>query len=228
MSETLNSMAFSSPRDSDIALLIVDMINDFEFEGGKKLFKNTCSIVEGVRDLKFRARRANVPVIYVNDGLNRWSEDRDMFLETVLAGSAKAKEVVSEIRPMAGDYMIIKPQRSGFYGTSLGSLLLSLNVGRLIITGIATDICVLFTAHDAHMRGYSVSVPSDCAAAEADQFHRQALQLMERVAKIETAASDGISFGEPALPSVEVELAATIRSDRFVTRRHLVDKLPVY
>ncbi len=175
-------------------MLIVDMITDFDFEGGKKLFKNTRPIAARIRELRKRARKAKVPVVYVNDGFGRWAESTTVFVEDVKARSAEAKEIVPEIAPSAGDYLILKPQRSGFYGTSLGNLLLSFGVNRIIVTGVATDICILFTAHDAHMRGFNVAVPSDCTAAETDKFHQDALRLMKRVAEVDTGPSNTISF----------------------------------
>jgi nicotinamidase-related amidase len=94
---------------------------------------------------------------------------------------------------------VLKPQRSGFYETPLSVLLASLEISRLIVTGFTTDICVLFTAHDAYMRGFDVLVPSDCTAAVEGEFHDSALKLMERVANVDTGSSDAIDLTPNAL-----------------------------
>jgi nicotinamidase-related amidase len=71
------------------------------------------------------------------------------------------------LRPKPDDYFVLKPQHSGFYGTPLELLLDHLSIHTLILTGFATDLCVLFTANDAHMRGFHLVVPKDCVAANS-------------------------------------------------------------
>ena len=100
--------------------------------------------------------------------------------------------MVDLIGPQPGDYHIHKPQRSAFYATPLEVLLLTLNVSELIIAGITTDICVLFSAHNAYMRDYKLHVPSDCSAAVLDNHHKHALEFRERVVYAETRPSDQV------------------------------------
>ena len=70
------------------------------------------------------------------------------------------------LAPHKDDFFVVKPRFSGFYGSTLPVLLPELSADRLIITGIAADICVLFTAADAHMRNYQMWVPANAVASE--------------------------------------------------------------
>lgn len=167
----------------EAALLIVDMVSDFSFEDGDRLFKRSLQIVDNLALLKRRLKSMDAPVVYVNDELGHGRDKLNEDLYELERRSAEAAEILSLIKPDDDDHWISKPQRSGFYGTPLGSLLLSLEVSSVIVAGVTTDICVLFTAHDAYMRGYSVNVPSDCCTAVEDAHHDQALRFMKRVAK---------------------------------------------
>ncbi len=183
---------------SDTVLLIIDMITDFHFDDGDALYRNSIPAAERIAKLRKRAKESGVPVIYVNDNYNDWTKDFDALIERVTADSEKGRKIVDLVRPDEDDYYILKPQRSGFYATPLGVLLLSMNVSKIIITGVTTDICVLFTAHDAHMRGFSVQIPSDCAAAVEEEHHKFALDFLQRVADVEVLNSEDISFDKPA------------------------------
>ena len=170
------------------ALLLIDLITDFNFDDGDKLWERTQEIIDPLGRLIKRSRKAGIPVIYVNDNYGNWNEDFEGQVSSVIK-SKRGREVAGRIRPEKGDLYILKPQRSGFYETPLAVLLESMQVSSLILAGITTDICVLFTAHDAYMRGYSILVPSDCTAAVEDHYRDQALQLMARVAEADTRPS---------------------------------------
>jgi nicotinamidase-related amidase len=173
------------------AVLIVDMIGDFGFENGEELFIHALPVAKKIADFKKRA--TSVPVIYVNDNYHKWKDD---FKATMRAAESSnlGKQIATILRPGPEDYYVLKPQRSGFFGTPLNFLLESLNVSNLIVTGITTDMCVLFTAHDAYMRGFSVSVPGDCTAAADVNDHKSALILLSRIADANINDSDTIKF----------------------------------
>ncbi len=157
------------------ALLIVDMINCLDFEGGAELASPARRAAAIIAQLRSQADAAGLPVIYVNDNFGAWHSEKGKLVDRMHdAGSPLA----GCLDPRARDYFIIKPQFSGFYATNLPVLLPKLGVTRLVLTGIATDICVLFTAADAHMRDYALWVPSDAVAAEDDQRGVWALDIM--------------------------------------------------
>jgi len=182
------------PSESPIALLIIDMVNDFRFEDGKKLYRNTIKIAERVAGLRDRAQKAKVPVIFINDNFGKWNRDFGGFVEAISEASEEGREMTNILAPEGDDYFILKPQRSAFYATPLDVLLESMEAERLIITGITTDICVMFTAHDAHMRGFDVVIPKDCVAAVQASFHNQAVKFMERVADAKIVTGADVRF----------------------------------
>ena len=66
--------------------------------------------------------------------------------------------------------------------------------GKLIVTGIAGNFCVLFTANDAYMRDYDLTVPSDCTVSNTPEENRQALTLMRKFLKADTRPSTKLRF----------------------------------
>jgi nicotinamidase-related amidase len=181
-------MVRPSHKHADAALLIIDMVTDFRFDDGEKLFTAVSPKVDQIADLKAKFKEAESPVIYVNDNFGLW---KNSFSKTLKAArsSELGEQVVSKLLPDDDDYHVLKPQRSGFYATPLEVLLEELEVSTVVVTGVTTDICVLFTAHDAYMRGFSVCVPSDCSAAVEEKQHTEALQLLERIADADVALS---------------------------------------
>jgi len=168
------------------ALIILDMINDFDFPGGHVLEAKARRIASGIASLRAQAERSRLPVIYVNDNFGEWHSEKSRLVEIALAAGS---EVARALRPNPDDYFIIKPKFSGLYATNLPVLLPKLGVSRLIVTGIATDMCVLFTAADAHMRDYALWVPSDLVAGEDDDRAAAALDIMAKSMGAEIAAS---------------------------------------
>ena len=115
-----------------------------------------------LKALKTRARRAGVPIIYANDNFGLWQSSFEVIVDHCL--QSKGREIVRALSPDLSDYFILKPKESAFYATNLELLLKDLGVKRLIIGGIAADVCVLFTAMDAYLREYNLCIPSDCIA----------------------------------------------------------------
>ena len=194
MSKQDSNLIGPAPTGANTALLVLDMISDFDFEDGDKLYPHALKVAEPLAELKRRAMEANVPVIFVNDNFGKWNEDFGDYVSSVRDASKKGRKIIEMIGPDDGEYHILKPQRSAFYATPLGVLLLTLNVSNLILTGVTTDICVLFTAHDAYMRGFQIQIPSDCTAAVKESYHKNALEFLERVTYADTRPSVEISF----------------------------------
>jgi nicotinamidase-related amidase len=183
-----------SPRST--ALILLDVITDFEFEDGDTLLKHSLPMARRLARLKARAKAAGSPVVYVNDNFGKWQEDFKTMSEHFIRSDAKGCKVVELLRPDHDDYYVLKPHRSGFYSTTLELLLRELKTRALIITGVTTDICVLFTANDAYMRGFDLHVPSDCVAAVKPDHSKQTIQFIKRVLKADTRRSTEIRFGK--------------------------------
>jgi nicotinamidase-related amidase len=174
-----------------LAVVLVDTINGFDFEGSGELVRAAERAAERIEALARRARAAGVPVIYVNDNFGRWRSDFRATIEACTAPGQPGREVSRRLRPEPDDYFVLKPMHSAFYATPFELLLDHLEIGTLILTGFAADLCVLFTAHDAHMRGLRLVVPSDCTAANSPSItDRALLHLREALsASIEPSTS---------------------------------------
>ncbi len=179
----------SAPDTNRAALLLIDVINDFEYPGGEQLLNNALPIATSIRELKKRARIVKIPSIYVNDNFGRWQSSFEQLLEHCTTPEVRGRAFVQQLAPEAEDYFVLKPKHSGFYQTPLDVLLKHLGTKRLIITGLCTNSCVLFTGHDAYMRDLELYVPSNCVAAGTLEDHRYALEQMKAVMKADTSPS---------------------------------------
>jgi nicotinamidase-related amidase len=185
----------SAPDKSHVALLIIDVINPFDFPEANQLIRFLPSMTKAIRRLKKRARRAGVPTIYINDNFGRWRSDFRHQIEFCLQRGRHGRAMVKELRPDSRDYFVLKPKHSGFFATTLDTLLRYLGTRRLILTGIAGNFCVLFTANDAYMRDYKIVVPSDCVISNTKTENKQALELMQKCLKADIRSSRAIQFG---------------------------------
>jgi nicotinamidase-related amidase len=178
------------------ALLIIDCINDLEFPGGEKVLPWAMKLAPRLARFRGAAHADDIPVIYVNDNFGHWRSSFAEVYRHCTRGGARGRELCRRLKPSKKDYFILKPRHSAFFATSLVPLLEDLHVRRVILSGIATNICVLFTAHDAHMRGYKIVALSDCCAAESNFDHDVALTQLERFCGATICRSDEVRFGK--------------------------------
>ena len=172
----------SAPDKHQFALLLIDVINDLDFPQADQLLKYARPMAHNLLRLKRRAQKAGVPVIYVNDNFGRWKSD---FRRTVehCARHWRGRDIVKLLEPEESDYFVLKPKHSGFFSTTLETLLRYLETRTLILTGIAGNFCVLFTANDAYMRDFKLFVPADCSVSQTQEDNKNALKQMEKVLK---------------------------------------------
>jgi nicotinamidase-related amidase len=176
------------------ALLLIDVINDLAFDGSEALVAQAQSMAAPLAQLKRRATAAGVPTIYINDNFGRWRSDFRRTVAHCTAPSSPGRRVSKRLRPTTRDYFVLKPKHSGFYETTLDTLLETLRIRRLIITGMAGNICVLFTANDAYMRGYKIFAPADCIVSNTATDNDHALRQIRTVLKGNIAASTRLRF----------------------------------
>jgi nicotinamidase-related amidase len=187
------------PETSSVVLLLLDMINDLDWEDGELLYEHMLPMAERLAALKRRARAAGIASIYVNDNYGRWRSDFRRLIAHCMQAECRGRPIVEMLPPQPEDYFVLKPKHSGFFSTQLDVLLLYLKARTLIITGVASNICVLFTANDAYMRDFHLVVPSDCVAANTEEENAHALRLIQRVLKADVT------------PSTELDLEALKR-----------------
>lgn len=181
------------PRCST-ALLLIDVVNPMAFEGAADLLRSAVSAADRIAGLRRRAVAAGVPVVFVNDNFDCWHLDFQELVARCRRGVPGAPVVERLIPEPDGDFYVFKPSHSGFFRTGLEVLLARLGVQRLILMGFAGDICVLFTANDAYMRGFQVIVPADCVASEQPEDSQRALRHMARLLKADIRQSPEIDL----------------------------------
>ncbi|QEH31878.1 Isochorismatase [Aquisphaera giovannonii] len=186
----------NAPDKSRTALLLIDVINDLEFPEGDQLLEHALPMADRIVELKRRAKAAGVPAVYVNDNFGRWQSNFQAQVEHCLRDGVRGRPIVERLVPEEDDYFVLKPKHSGFFSTTLDILLEYLGATSLILTGVAGNICVLFTANEAYMRDFTLFVPGDCVASNTADVNRYALDQMREVLKADTR------------PAAELDLAA--------------------
>jgi nicotinamidase-related amidase len=181
---------------SSVALILIDVINHFEFPDGDKILKNALSMAGRLAKLKQRCRRASIPAIYVNDTFGQWRSDAKSLVNSCLASDCAGRPIVEQLRPGAEDYFVLKPMHSAFFQTPLEILLQYLGVTSLVLTGLATNSCIVCTAHDAKMRNFRLYVPSDCSAARTRREHEQAIEHIKEMTNASVIVSTSLRVTE--------------------------------
>jgi len=187
----MSSIRLPALEPSRTVLLLVDFINPLDFDGAAELAPSAEAAARVTARLRRRLAPQGVRTIYANDNYGVWTSDFKELWKRCPRRAGVAGRMAELLKPRARDFTLLKPRHSAFYATPLHLLLQQLDCKRLVIAGVAADSCVLFSAMDAYLRGYSVCIPPDCVAAESDQARDQALEQMGRVLKadIQPAAS---------------------------------------
>lgn len=179
----------NTPDQCHVALILIDVINDLEFPGGDDLLPFAGRMAKKIARLKRRAADLGIPSIYVNDNFGRWRSDANMLARHCLDFSVRGREITRQLLPGSRDYFVLKPKNSAFFSTTLDTLLRYLRAETLVLTGIAANNCVLFTANDAYMRDFKLFVPRDCVASIRERETRHALRQMSQLLKADTRPS---------------------------------------
>src|SRR5947209_12169146 len=188
------------PDKAEVALLLIDVINDLEFEEGQKLLRYARPMAKKIAALKKRCKQAGVPVIYANDNFGKWQSDFNKILAHCLE-DVRGRPIVELLRPDEDDYFVLKPKHSGFFSTTLDTLLDYLQAKTLILTGLAANICVLFTANDAYMRDFNLVIPADCVASNTEAETRHALDQMHKGLKADIRPSTDLHLKNGRVPA---------------------------
>ena len=183
-----------APATCAVALLMIDVINDLEFEEGDQLLRFATPMAQRIAELKRRAQAAGVPIVYVNDNFGHWRSDFSATVKHCINDGVRGEAIARLLSPDQDDYFVLKPKHSGFFSTTLETLLKSLEVRTLILVGLAGNICVLFTANDAYMRDYKLVIPGDCVASNTVADNEMALTLMQTLLKADTQPSAQVDF----------------------------------
>jgi len=184
----------SAPDICSTAVLLVDVINPLDFPEADELLAHALPMAKRIGELKRRAKRAQIPVIYANDNFGRWRSDLRAVVDRCREPGSKGRELVEMLLPAEEDYFVLKPKHSAFYSTTLDTLLRYLGTRTLVIAGLAGNICVLFTANEAYMRDYELLIPRDCVASNSQAENEAALAQMAKVLKADTRPIDQLEL----------------------------------
>jgi nicotinamidase-related amidase len=186
---TIRTQALEPSRT---VLLLVDFINPMKFDGAAELAPSAMEAARQTAKLRRALAKDGTRSIYANDNYGSWTSDFKALWKSCAALPGVAGKVAKAMAPTARDFTLLKPRHSAFYATPLDILLEQLRCKRVIVTGIAADSCVLFSAMDAYLRGYSLWVPADCVAAESADARDKALEQMARVLKADVRPSGAV------------------------------------
>ena len=209
----------SVPDKCEVALLLIDVINDLEFPEGEQLLQYALPMARCIAALKQRAAEKGIPTVYVNDNFGRWQSDFSRVIEHCLEDDVRGKPMVEMLCPGEDDYFVLKPKHSGFFSTNLDILLDYLQAKTLILTGVAGNICVLFTANDAYMRDFNIVVPSDCIASNTAGQNEHALDLMKEVLKADVRPSTQLDLDALKQKPVEDKPIPQPQGQQFAQKR---------
>ena len=170
------------------ALIVVDMLNTYDHEDADVLVESVREVLPAIQRLVERARRDDLPVVYVNDNHGDWGAGRPELLERAMAG--RAGELVEPIAPAEGTWFISKARHSIFYETQLEYLLREREVERVVLVGQVTEQCILYSALDAYVRHFAVAVPRDAVAGIHSDMADCALRMMQRNMQADVVEAD--------------------------------------
>ena len=191
--EELKAVKISvDPRKT--AVIVIDMQNDFIEEKGKLYVPRSEKLIKPIKSILDKAREAGATIIYTQDWHHEDDPEFEVWGEHALADSWGA-EIVEELKPKEGEFVVRKPSYDAFYGTPLEHILRYRGLENLILTGVLANICVLHTAGSAAMRGYRLIIPVDCILALNEFDYALSLRQMSFIYKAKLTRSDMMKFG---------------------------------
>jgi nicotinamidase-related amidase/alkylated DNA repair dioxygenase AlkB len=198
------------PNPSDLApertaLLVVDPQNDFLAEGGafSKRHVPTPHLARSIAWLVAAARQQRRLVVWISSAYGEPSDARPGETHTgapcCVRGTWGA-EVIAELRPLfdgrgPNELHLEKRFYSPFRDTTLRDRLASLGIERVLLAGVATNVCVLAAAREARALGFEVDVIADATTAGTPGKHLAALQEIESLGGRRVTVADVLSTG---------------------------------
>ncbi len=163
-----------------VAFLVVDMLNDFVQDNGALPVPKAKEIIPAIKRRLEEARKNGWLVIYLADTHAKNDKEFEVWGKHAVKGTW-GNMVIDELTPLPDEMVIPKRRFSGFFGTDLDLVLRENNIEKVVVTGVLTNICVMYTASDAYQRGYKVVIPEDSVASVDDEMNRFAIRQMKEV-----------------------------------------------
>jgi len=170
------------------ALLIIDMQRDFCLPGAPFEVKGAMKVAKKIKRALDGCRRHNLPVVHVfryyrADGSDVELTRYDAFMKigTSLCRGTESAEIVEDLEPIEGEYLVVKQRWSAFFQTELDLLLRRLGVDHVVVTGVQTPNCIRGSVWDANSLDYEVTVLTDGTGAKTDEVHNANLFDMKNI-----------------------------------------------
>lgn len=157
-------------------LVIVDMLTSWDYDGAEETASGASEVIEAINHVRSQ-KGGELRVAFANDLDGGFHGSREKAFEIAMGG--RYPHLVEPLEPAPDEDFIHKGQHSAFYGTPLAHLLDVLEIERVILTGQVTEQCVLYTALDAHVRGYEVVVVTDAVLSQEAHLGEAALEMIE-------------------------------------------------
>jgi nicotinamidase-related amidase len=161
------------------ALLIIDMQNDFCLPGAPFEVKGALSVVPQIKKALDAGRSCGLPIVHIirhyrTDGMDVEITRLQAFIEKggALIEGTKGAEIINELKPIKGEYIVTKQRWSAFFQTELDILLRRLHVNHIVVAGIQTPNCIRGTVWDANSLDYKVTVLTDGTGAMSQEVHQ--------------------------------------------------------
>ena len=166
------------------ALILIDMINAVAKGNGPpyNVPPNRQAVIDNFVRMVAHCREVGTPIIYITTYRRADNSDGPKTIADVGGGGGAAMlegtpavEVIDELAPQPGDYIVVKPRFSAYYGTNMEGILKSLGTETILVGGISTQRSVEGTARDAKNRDTQCVVVSDCCTAGEEDVHQMTI-----------------------------------------------------
>ncbi len=191
------------------ALIVIDMERGFiDCESAHCIAQAEATIPACIRATEI-ARAKNIPVIFVKRHYRADGSDVECTRYAAWVKGGKSMRPGTEgaeephgLAPREGDYSIIKPRWSAFFGTELDLILRRLGVRRVILAGTTTPNCIRTTCYDANSLDYNVAILTDCTSSQTEEIQRVNLADMERMGALLMDTHDFERYDEHTIPDL--------------------------
>lgn len=166
------------------AVILIDMINAVAKGNGPpyNVPPNRQGVIDSFVRLVAHCRQVGTPLIYITTYRRADNSDAPKTASDVGGGGGAAMlegtpavQVIDELAPQDGDYIVVKPRFSAYYGTNVEGILKSLGTETILVGGISTQRSVEGTARDAKNRDTQCVVVSDCCTAGEEDVHQMTI-----------------------------------------------------
>lgn len=182
------------------ALLLIDMQRDFLEPNGYLAgmgydLAGVRAAIEPARRLLAAARSAGLTVVHTRQGYRADLAELPPHKRARVAAGTSAIgrpgplgrflirgepgfDIIPELAPAPGEFVVDKTANSAFWGTDLAAILAAHRIDSLIFAGVTTDVCVHCTLREANDRGFECLLAGDACGSGDAEAHRAALHMV--------------------------------------------------